>query len=224
MKENTIPRSPWPGMAAGLYMALAYLIGITIFVGVLKYPEISDPVEKLMIMSKMPNMVFITNILMYVLFGPVLVLFIISLQKLIKNEDSILLKTSSVIGFIWAGSLTASGMISNAAIEPLLQQFAASPSQAVPMWQMIDAVAMGIGNGNAEILGGLMTLGFSVVMLKDQRFSKITGIVGSVVGVIGIITLLPILKDFTGLFGILQLVWFVLMAVAFFKEAKKLIK
>ena len=69
---------------------------------------------------------------------------------------------------------------------------------------------MSIGNGNGEILGGLMTLGFGIAMLKDTHFSRGLGVFGIIVGAFGIVSLIPALVDLAVVFGILQLVWFVL--------------
>lgn len=198
------------GIITSLYMALAYLAGIIIFIVVLQYPEITESIDKVKIIIEMRSMVFLTNLLLYVLFGPALILFILFLKSLIGNGETVLVKFSAIIGYIWAGSLTASGMIANGAMEPITSLFHDNPDQATYLWQMLDTVSMGLGNANGEILGGLMTLGFGIAMLKSENISRGLGVFGIIVGVIGIISLLPALVDLAVVFGILQLVWFVL--------------
>lgn len=209
------------GIASGLYMALAYIVGIVIFIVVLKYPEITEDIEKVKIVVEMPYMVFFTNLIMYVLFGPVLVLFILSLKSFLNDKESILVKFSSIAGFIWAGSLTASGMIGNGGIKPITQLFANTPADAVKLWQMLDTVSISIGNGNGEILGGLMTLGFGLAMFKDKNFSKGLGVFGIIIGSIGVISLIPSMVDLAVAFGLLQLVWFLLTGFSSIKILKK---
>lgn len=189
---------------SSLYMAVAYLTGIIIYVLILRYPSIENPMDKLQIVLAMKSTTFITNLIMYVLFGPVLILFILSLNRVIQRE-SIILKFSSIIGYIWAGSLTASGMISNGIIEPVSNLYNLDPELALRIWEIGDTISQGIGNGNGEILGGIMTLGISLVIGKKL------GIFGTIIGIIGIATTVPILTDLTALFGILQLVWFILV-------------
>lgn len=206
------------GIASSLYMALAYITGIIIFIAVLKYPSITDDMDKVKILVDMKAMVFSTNLLMYVLFGPVLVLFILYLRSKLSDDKSVLAGFSSVIGYIWAGSLTASGMIANGAIEPVIKLFHVDPDQAVHLWRMFDTVSLSIGNGNGEILGGLMTLGFGMAMVKDRQFSMGLGIFGIVIGVIGVFSLIPGLVDLAVIFGLLQLVWFVLVGFSSLKK------
>lgn len=198
------------GIATSLYMALAYLAGIIIFIVVLRYPEITEAIDKVKIIIEMKSMMFLTNLIMYVLFGPVLILFILFLKSMLDNNGTVLVRFAAITGYIWAGSLTASGMIANGAIEPITRLFSDNPVQAIYLWQILDTVSMSIGNGNGEILGGLMTLGFGIAMLKDLHFSRGLGVFGIIVGAIGIISLIPALVGLAVVFGILQLVWYVL--------------
>jgi hypothetical protein len=208
-------------VASSLYMALAYVSGIIIFIIVLRYPELTSDIDKLKMIVEMKSAVFATNIFLYVLFGPILVLFILFLKSQLRNNGTLLIEFSSTIGFIWAGSLVASGMISNAAIKPLAELLNESPEKAVHLWKILDSIPTGLGNGNGEILGGLMTLGFGIAMLMEADFNRGLGIFGILVGVIGIISLIPSLVDLCVVFGILQLVWFVLTGFSIIKLAGK---
>lgn len=189
---------------SSLYMATAYLTGIIIYVVILKYPYIDSSLEKLKVIFDMKGIYFLTNTIMYVLFGPALILFILTLNLRLVNKP-LLLKFSSITGYIWAGSLVASGMISNGAILPIAKLYNSNPELATRLWEVIDTIAQGIGNGYGEILGGIMTLGISIVIGKKL------GTYGTIVGIIGIATIVPVLTDLTALFGILQLVWFILV-------------
>jgi hypothetical protein len=212
------------GIASSMYMALSYLIGIIIFIIVLRYPEITEEIDKVMIIIEMKSMVFFTNLIMYVLFGPVLILFILFLESMLDNSRTMLVKFSAIIGYIWAGSLTASGMIANGAIEPITRLFSDNPEQAIYLWQMLDTVSMSIGNGNGEILGGIMTLGFGIAIMKDAHLSRGLGVFGIIVGSIGIISLIPTLAGLAVVFGILQLIWFVLTGFSSIRIKQEVLK
>jgi hypothetical protein len=202
-------------------MTLAYLAGIIIFIVILRYPEITEEIDKVKIIIEMKSMVFLTNVILYVLFGPVLIMFILFLKSMLDNSETMLVRFSAIIGYIWAGSLTASGMIANGAIEPITRLFSDNPDKAIDLWQMLDTVSMSLGNANGEILGGLMTLGFGIAMLKGIKISRGLGVLGIIVGSIGIISLIPALADLTVVFGLLQLVWFVLTAFSSIRIIKE---
>ena len=117
---------------------------------------------------------------------------------------------------IWAGSLIAAGMVSNAGIAPVVALFATDPAQAALVWVQTEAVASGLVNGNGEILGGLMTALLSHAGLRGSTLPRLLTLPGPLIGVMGIATLAPALGDLTGLFGLAQGLWFMGLAVALF--------
>ncbi len=119
----------------------------------------------------------------------------------------------TAIGLIWAGSLVASGMVSNAGIHPVIALYASDPAQAAMTWQGIEAVTGGLGNGNGEILGGLWKLLVSLAALRAGGLRKGMNILGLIVGTIGIFSIIPGLTDLTGAFGLSQMIWFVWLGI-----------
>jgi hypothetical protein len=85
-------------------------------------------------------------------------------------------------------------------------------------WQIIDSIAKGIGNGNGEILGGIFTLFISISGLIGKKLSKFINYTGCLTGFIGILSVIPVLVDLTGLFGIVQIIWFISLAVFFIRR------
>ena len=63
------------GGIAALYMAIAHLIGIIIFLVVLDYLNIADPAQKVALNVEKQTVIFSTNLLMYVFFGFALIVF-----------------------------------------------------------------------------------------------------------------------------------------------------
>jgi hypothetical protein len=198
----------WGGFAA-LYMAAAYMIGIVLFIFVLDYPHIVDPSQKIALLVSKPTMIFLTNLIMYVLFGLALIVFTSALNQRLKEYAPATMQIASAIGFIWAGLLIASGMVSNAGIDPAIALWKNNPEQASLLWSGIESVANGLSCGNGEILGGLLTLLISFCTFRTPRFPKALAYLGCLVGMIGIASIIPGLTDLAGFFGMSQIIWFV---------------
>ena len=136
-------------------------------------------------------------------------------------EDNNILDFSTIIGYIWAGSLVASGMVANAGIEPVLTIYRTDIEKATFLWQAIDTVSIGLGNGNGEILGGLFTLLICISAIKNDKLTKFINILGIITGIIGIISVVPIFSDLGGIFGIAQIIWFITMGIFLLPKENK---
>lgn len=206
------------GGFAALYLAIAYLIGIVLFLVVLDYPSITDPAQKVTLLIEKQMVIFSTNLLMYVFFGVFLIVLMLALYDRLKSGAPAIMQVATAIGIIWAGSLIASGMVSNAGISPVVALYAKDPAQAALTWQVIESVASGLGNGNGEILGGLLTLLVSLAALRTGGLPKGLNILGLLVGAVGIISILPGLTDLVGVFGLSQLIWFVWLGIVLLRS------
>lgn len=207
------------GGFAALYLAVAYLIGMVIFLAVLDYPSITNPAQKAALLVEMQTVVFSTNLLMYVFFGVFLVVLSLALYERLKSGAPAMAQTGAVIGIIWAGSLIASGMVANAGIEPVVALYANDPAQAALTWQGIEMVANGLGNGNGEILGGLWALLVSLAALRTGGFPKRLSLLGLWVGAVGVISIIPGLTEaMIGVFGLGQILWFVWLGIALLRS------
>jgi hypothetical protein len=200
------------GGLAALYMATAYVVGIVMFLLVLDYPNIVDPSQKVALVVNKQALIYATNLMLYVVFGIFLIVLALALYERLRTAPAIM-QVATAVGVIWAGSLVASGMISNAGIAPVVALYTTDPAQAALAWLSIEAVASGLGNGNGEILGGLFTLLVSWAALRTGEFPKYLGYLGLIVGVVGIASTVPGLSDLVAIFGVSQVVWFVWIAV-----------
>ena len=201
------------GGIAALYMATAYVAGIILFLFVLDYPNIVDPAQKVALLVDKQLTIYAMNLILYVIFGVFLIVLVLALYERLKDGAPAMMQMAAVIGIIWAGSLIASGMVSNAGIAPVIALYAKDPAQAALTWLGFEVVAEGLGNGNGEILGGLMTLLISWAALNTGGLPKSLNYLGVVVGSVGIISTIPGLSDLTGMFGMSQIVWFVWLAI-----------
>ena len=206
------------GGFAALYLAVAYLIGMVLFLVVLDYPSITDPAQKVALLVEKQMVIFSTNLLMYVFFGVFLIVLSLALYDRLKSGAPAIMQVATAIGIIWAGSLIASGMVSNAGIAPVVALYAKDPAQAALTWQGIVSVASGLGNGNGEILGGLLTLLVSLAALRAGGLPKGLNILGLLVGAVGIISIFPGLTDLTGVFGLSQIIWFVWLGIVLLRS------
>ena len=209
------------GGFAALYMAVAYLIGMVLFIVVLDYPNITDRAQKVALLVEKQIVIFSTNLLMYVFFGVFLIVLSLALYELLKSGAPALMQVATVIGIIWAGSLIASGMVANAGITPVVALYPKDPVQAAWTWQGIESVANGLGNGNGEILGGLWAVLVSVAALRNGGLPKGLNILGLMVGAAGIFSLIPGLTDLvTGVFGLSQIIWFVWLGIVMLQSSR----
>lgn len=197
------------GGLSAFYMAAAYLVNMILFLVVLDYPNITTASQKVALLVEKQGVIFLTNLFGYVIFGLVLILFVIALYDRLSAGSPVLTKMAAILGIIWAGLLIASGMVANAGIAPAVALYTQDPAQAAMAWSMTETVANGLGNANGEILGGLMTLLISLAALRTAELPKWLNIWGVVVGVIGIVSLIPALNSLVGLFGIGQIIWFI---------------
>jgi hypothetical protein len=207
------------GGIAALYLAAAYLIGLVIFIAVLDYPSITDPAQKVTLLVEKQMVIFLTNLLMYVFFGVILIILSLALYDRLKTGAPAMMQAATVMGIIWAGSLIASGMVANAGITPVVALYAKDPAQAALTWQGIESVANGLGNANGEILGGLWALLVSLAALRSGRLPKGLNMLGLLVGAVGIISIIPGLTELmVGVFGLSQIIWFVWLGIVLLRS------
>ncbi|NOH03223.1 MAG: DUF4386 family protein [Chloroflexi bacterium] len=207
------------GGIAALYMAISHLIGIVIFLVVLDYINITDPVQKVALNIEKQSVIFSTNLLMYVFFGFALIVLSLALYERLKSGAPALMQVAAAIGIIWAGSLIASGMSANAGLATVVALYAKDPNQAVLTFQAIESITNGLGNANGEILGGPWTLLVSLAALRIGGLPKGLNILGVAVGAVGIVTILPALNALTGVFGLGQIVWFVWLGIVLLRNS-----
>ncbi len=197
------------GGIAALYLAAAYLVGIVWFLIVLDYASITDPAQRVALLVEKQMVVYATNLILYVIFGVFLIVLSLALYDRLQSSAPAIMQVAAALGIVWAGSLIASGMVANAGIAPVVTLSTRDPAQAALAWMEIETVASGLGNGNGEILGGLLTLLVSWAAWRAGGLPKGLNIVGLLAGAVGIASLLPGLTALTGIFGIGQLAWYV---------------
>jgi hypothetical protein len=207
------------GAFAAFYLAAAYLIGIILFIVVLDYLSITDPAQKVALNVDKQMVIFSTNLLMYVFFGLFLIILSLALYERLKRGAPAIMQVATAIGIIWAGSLMASGMVANAGLDAIVPLYAKDPAQAALTWQGIEAVSHGLGFGNGDILGGLLSLLVSLAALRAGGLPKGLNILGLLAGAVGIISIVPGLSEtMGGIFGLISIIWFIWLGIVLLRS------
>lgn len=210
------------GGFAALYLAAVNLMRMCIFLVVLDYMNITDPLQKVTLLVEKQTVIFSTNLLMYVFFGVFLIALSLALYDRLKDSAPVIMQMAAVTGIIWAGSLIASGMVANAGIAPVVALYSRDPQQAALAWQNIETVSGGLGNANGEILGGLLTLLVSFAALRSGKLPKGLNFLGLLVGAAGTASLIPALTDtLVGIFGLGQIAWFIGLGIVLLRRNPK---
>jgi hypothetical protein len=206
------------GGFAALYLAIAYAIGITLFLVVLDYPHIVEPAQKVALLADKPMVIYLTNLVLYVLFGVFLVALALALYERLQGVASAIIRMATAIGLIWAGLLIASGMVANAAITPVVALYGKDPTQAALAWVAIESVTNGLSSANGEIVGGVWMLLVTWAAWQAKGLPKGLNYLGLLVGVVGLVSAVPGLNDLTGLFGMSQMLWFIWLGIVLLRS------
>lgn len=206
------------GGVAALIIAVTWVVGFAVFLGVLVpagyFDEGVDAVEKARILVDNRAVVSISYLIPFVAFGIFLIVLSLALYERLKTGASAMAQTATAFGLIWAGLVIASGMVANVGIAAVADLFRNDPVQAGSVWLAIEIVQLGLGGGN-EIVGGVWVLLVGWAALRAGEFPRVLNYLGVIIGVSGILTVIPVLEVFGAVemlgfvFGLGFLVWFV---------------
>ncbi|MFD1687102.1 hypothetical protein [Halobellus litoreus] len=201
------------GGLAALAEAAIYVAGIAYFLVILDFANVSGALQEVELFVANETSLYAMNLLIYVVFGIVLVALVLALHEHLKADAPMLMRATTAFGLIWAGLVIASGMIATLATSAVVDLYSTDPTQATTVWLAVSPVIDGMGGGN-EIIGGLWTLLVSVVALRTRALHRLVNYFGLVVGTAGIISAIPALGEIGGgIFGLTQIVWFVALGV-----------
>lgn len=203
------------GAIAAFIQAACYVCGIAVLATAMN-PGDTDGwsgVQKLAFILERVLLFQWWNLVIYVVFGVALVVLTAVIHRLLQQSDPLLMAIASSFGLIWAGLVIASGMVASVGLEMVAGAYLENAAAAAEAWRVIGTVQNGLGGG-VEIVGGLWVFILSVVALRSGRvFPKPLNWLGLLVGVCGIVTIVPALGDFGAVFGLAQIVWFIVIGV-----------
>jgi hypothetical protein len=205
------------GGIAALIEAALYITGFALFLTVLDPSGYDGHVQKVAFLADNQVASYIANLLIYVVFGVVLVVLVLAMHARLKKGSPAIMQTATAFGLIWAGLVIASGMIANIGNSTVVGLFSENQDQAVALWLAIVTVQEALGGGN-EIVGGLWVLLLSWAALSAGKLPKVLNYIGVLVGLAGILTVVPAFDVLMDVFGLGQIVWFAWLGIVMLRE------
>ncbi len=204
------------GGASALLAAATFVTGFALYFALLipaQYGSLSvDAVKHAAFLVDHRTLMYAWNLVIYVLFGALLVVLALALHERLKAGAPTLMQTATAFGLIWASLVIASGMVANIGAGVVAALYARDPAQAALVWLSLSLVVNGLGGGN-EIVGGLWLLLVSVAGLRANGLPRALNYFGLVTSVAGLLTTVPPLKELGSVFGLGLIVWFVWLGI-----------
>lgn len=216
----------WGGIAA-ITEALTYIFGFVLFFGILDASELQTPEQYLAFFIDNRDTYFLGYLVVGILFSFALVVLVQAIYQRFKDASPELMKFTAVVGYIWVCIVLASSFIFLTSIGAIAKYYAQDPAQALTINRTINIVVDALGGG-IELVGAIWVLAISYVGLKAKILSRFLHYWGVLVGVAGVLTLFsglsflaknPFFDVTTAIFGLGQILWFLVLGVLMIKEA-----
>ncbi len=209
------------GGIAALIDAATFLIAIALMVTVVApagygSPE-ADPVQNAAFLVENQAIMYLWNLIGYVVFGTFLVVLALALYERLKGGSPAMAQVATAFGLIWAGLMFASGMVANIGAGEVIDIYGRDPVQAGTVWLSLNFVVDGLGGGN-EIVGGLWVLLLSWAALRSGVLPKALNYFGLLVSAAGLVTVIPALGDVGAVFGLGSILWFVWVGIVLLRK------
>lgn len=205
------------GGIAALINAAVFVVGIALALTVLSPYMVKDldPGATVAFLADNQMIMYIWNLIIYLVFGVFLVVLTLSLYERLRAGSPAIAQTAAGFGLIWATLMLASGLVFNIGSGTVIELYGTDQVHAGTVWLAISSVLDGLGGGN-EIVGALWILLVSWAALRAGGLSKALDYVGVVISVAGLLTLVPGLEILGFIFGLGSIVWFVWLGITMF--------
>ena len=201
------------GGIGALYIAAVYVVIFVVFIFLMDYLIVVDPVQQVALIADNQAIMYIMNLIMFVAVGIFLVVLALALYERLKAGSPAIMQIATAIGLIWACLLIGSGMVANSGIETVVDLYGKDPAQAVTVMLAIEPVADGLGC-EFELPGSLWVLLISWTALRAGGLPKALNYLGVVLAVAGILTVFPAAREVARpVFALGQLVWFMWLGI-----------
>lgn len=202
---------------AALVKAATYVLGFAAMAAYLAPRGFVDaavnPAESLAFLLENQSAMYVWYLLLYVVGGLALVVVVVGLDERMGASSPLVRRSTSAVGFVWAGLLLASGLVALVGQNAVITVAADDLSLATSTWSSVSVVQDALGGG-IEAVGAVWVLAVSVAGLRGRTIGRGLSALGIAIGVAGVATLVPALAESTtSLFGIGFIVWFVWMGV-----------
>ena len=209
------------GGVAALIEAATFVVGIALAFTILAPYATGalDPGQTVAFLADNGAILYVWNLIIYVLFGVFLVVLVLALYERLKAGSPAMAQTASAFGLIWAGLVIASGMIFSIGLGTVVDLYVEDPAQAASVWLAIASVQDGLGGGN-EVVGGLWVLLVSWAALRAGGLPRALNYLGMVIGVSGLLTIVPALEVLGAVFGLGLIVWFAWLGIVMLRGSR----
>jgi hypothetical protein len=209
------------GGIAALVAAATFVFGFALFVSVLSDYTTGDPTpaESVAFLVEHQGTLYLWNTVILIVFGIVLVPFVLTLHERLAASSPLLARTAAVFGLVWAGLVLAAGMIGNIGIEAVADLAETDPERAATVWSALDSVENGLGGGN-EIVGGVWVLLVGFAALRERALPRAASLLGIVSGFAGLVTVVPGLEPVGAVFGLGLIAWFAWVGVVLLRRPR----
>ena len=209
------------GGVAALIEAATFVVGIALAFTILAPYATGDldPGQTVAFLADNGAILYLWNLIIYVLFGVFLVVLVLALYERLKAGSPAMAQTAFAFGLIWAGLVIASGMVFNIGLGTVVDLYSEDPAQAAAVWLAIASVQDGLGGGN-EVVGGLWVLLVSWAALRAGGLPSALNYLGMVIGVSGLLTIVPALEVLGAVFGLGLIVWFAWLGIVMLRGSR----
>lgn len=199
----------WGGFAA-LIHAVAYVVGIVLFVTLLSPLMNSEPGQYMAFVVDNQAFMYMWILICYWVAAAAVVVMALALYEQLKAGSTALVQTATVFGLIWAGLIIGSGNLMLNDFGVVADLYSKAPAQAETIWLALEAVENGIVSGN-ELVGSLWVLLLSLAALRTGGLARALNYLGLALGMVGLITgilaFIPAVKDVIMTFGLGMIAW-----------------
>lgn len=201
------------GGLAALYIALVHLLAIPYFLVMVDYADVSDPVQKVSLLARNEASMYWAHILCFQLAAIAVIVVTLAVHRRLVEQSPSAACVAAAVGLTYAALLLGSVMVFNHALTTVVRLYETAPDEAVAVWQAAEPVAMALGGSGGELLGGLWSLLVCWAALRTSALPKALSWFGLVIGAAGILSVVPLLAGLGAVFGLLQIVWFLMLGI-----------
>lgn len=210
------------GGFAALVCALTYIAGFALLLTLLAPLGFGsnqiDAMAVVAFIAEQPHLLIAWNSTIYIANAIALVLLVLAVHDLLRNEAPEWAEASRAFGLIWAALVLGAGMIANVSVETALTLSQTDTEAAAQAWALLHAIELGLGGGN-EIAGGVWLLCVGMAALRAGALPRVTALLAALVGAAGLLTVIPALGELSGaLFGLGAILWFLLVGLALLRH------
>jgi hypothetical protein len=143
----------------------------------------------------------------------------LALWDRLRAAHALTARAATGVSLLWSVALVASGLVFTYGLTTIEELAATDRAQAVTTWRALEPVALALGGGGGELLGGLFVLLVSLAVLQGGGLPRPLMWLGVAAGSVGLASVVPPLHDLSVAFGLLQIVWFAWLGVVLIRSA-----